>query len=83
MDKPSFRRPGSAIPPTYRQEQYADALVEQLREDGHFQAELFARKVLVVKTVGDMSALIERMKKALAELKGADDFVDASHKENP
>ena len=84
MDEPSFRRPiGSAIPPTYKQEQYAEALIERLREGGHFQAELFARKVLAVRTVGDMSALIDRMKKALGELKDADDFVDTSHRQEP
>jgi len=85
VDKPSVNRPssGSAIPPTYKQEQYAADLVEQLREGEHFQAELFARKVLSVGTVGDMSTLIDKMKRALKELGEADEFVDVSHREEP
>ncbi len=86
MDKPSFDRPGNhgtGGPPTYKQEQYAQGLVGWLREEGHFQAEMFARRVYTVETVGAMSVLIDRMKKELAELKDADDFVDASHRENP
>jgi len=81
VDKPDLRSPEPA--PTYKQEQYAAALVEQLRENGHFQAERFAQKVLATKTIGNMSTLIGRMKKALEELKEADEFVDTSHRENP
>ncbi len=81
MDKPSLH--GPSMGPSHRQEEYAAALVERLREQGHFQAERFARKLLVTKTIGNMSTLIGRMKKALDELKESDDYVDASHKENP
>ena len=81
MDKPNLRSPGPA--PTDAQEQYAKSLVERLRENGHFQAERFAQKVLATKTIGNMSTLIGRMKLALQDLQEADDYVDASHRENP
>lgn len=81
MDKPDLRSPEPA--PTDKQEQYAASLVERLRENGHFQAERFAQKLLVTKTIGNMSTLIGRMKMALADLQEADDYVASSHKENP
>ena len=81
MDNPSLNSPEP--PATDKQEQYAAALVERLRENGHFQAERFAQKVLATKTIGNMSTLIGRMKKALEELNEADDYVDASHREEP
>ena len=81
MDNPSLHSPEP--PATDKQEQYAASLVERLRENGHFQAERFARKLLVTKTIGNMSTLIGRMKRAVDELKEADAYVDASHREEP
>jgi len=82
--KPNLNRPGgSAIPPTYKQEQYAADLIEQLREGEHFKAEIFARRVYTAETVGAMSALIDKMKAALKELQDADEFIDISHREEP
>ena len=81
MDKPNLHSPEP--PYTDKQEQYAEALVERLREQGHFQAERFARKLSVTKTIGNMSTLIGRMKGALQDLQEADDYVESSHRENP
>ncbi len=82
MEKPDLRGPGG-VPPTYKQEEYAAALVERLREDEHWQAEIFARRVLNCNSLKLMSSVIASMLKALQESKEADEFVDASHREEP
>jgi len=51
--------------PTFAQEQYADALVKELRENNWFDTERYARAVLRCTDRQEMSALINEMKKIL------------------
>ena len=58
--------------PTFAQEEYAESLIDRLREDGLSEAEKFARKVLSCQDRREMSSLIDSMKKRLKE---ADSFI--------
>jgi hypothetical protein len=56
--------------PTYKQEQYAESLVARLREENTMEAEGFARMVSRCQDIGEMSNLIDRMKRLLKGLEG-------------
>jgi hypothetical protein len=56
--------------PTPAQEDYAEALVEQLRDEQQFEADDYARKVEDCQDRHEMSELIDEMKDLLAEIRG-------------
>ena len=56
--------------PTFAQEEYANGLVDRLREEQQFGAEAYAHKVLNCQDRQEMSQLIDEMKRLIAELDG-------------
>lgn len=54
--------------PTFDQETYARDLVDKMREESMHEAEAFARKVYQCEDRGEMSNLIDQMKRKIAEL---------------
>jgi len=59
--------------PTFAQEQYAQSLVERLREEHAFGAESLATNVYQCQDIGEMSRLIDKMKRLLRQIKEADE----------
>lgn len=59
-------------PPTERQIDYANSLVERLKEADQFNADTMSRRVAACTDIGEMSKHIDLMKKQLDDLKDGD-----------
>jgi hypothetical protein len=59
-------------PPTQRQLDYAERLVARLKEANQLNASSFERKVQRCQDIGEMSSLIDQMKKHLQDIQDAD-----------
>lgn len=59
-------------PPTERQIDYANSLVDRLKEADQFNADTMERRVGACTDIGEMSKHIDLMKKQLEDLEDAD-----------
>ncbi|KKM83396.1 hypothetical protein LCGC14_1309920 [marine sediment metagenome] len=62
--------------PTLAQQEYADNLVDKLRNGGHHKAASFERKVAACEDRREMSSLISNMKEELEGLEELHEYID-------